>query len=150
MSRKNVVIDQLTQGVSALLKKNKVDLIKARATTIKKNSIEDVVVCDSAVWIHDSGIEFSVEGSDGGSIQGRGEKIIPEIGHILLIIAFVASFMQILFWVYNIKAFNDLAINILKKSALTNFLLILSSFFDTLEICCTNLFANEISTPLFL
>ena len=40
MSRKNVVIDQLTQGVSALLKTNKVDLIKGRATTIKKNSIE--------------------------------------------------------------------------------------------------------------
>ena len=42
MSRKNVVIDQLTQGVSALLKTNKVDLIKGRATTIKKNSIEAV------------------------------------------------------------------------------------------------------------
>ena len=55
--------------------------------------------------------------------------MIPEIGHILLIITFVASFMQILFWIYNIKLFNGLAINILKKSALTNFLLILSSFF---------------------
>ena len=52
--------------------KNIADIL---SKNLKKNSIEDVVVCDSAVWIHDSGIEFSVEGSDGGSIQGRGEKI---------------------------------------------------------------------------
>mgnify|MGYP001161641677 FL=1 len=55
--------------------------------------------------------------------------MIPEIGHIFLIITFVASIMQILFWIYNINSFHGFTVNILKKSALINFSLILSSFF---------------------
>ena len=52
--------------------KNIADIL---SNNLKKNNIEDVVIFDSAVWIHDSGIEFSIEGSDGGSIQGRGGKL---------------------------------------------------------------------------
>ena len=55
--------------------------------------------------------------------------MIPEIGHVFLIITFVATIMQVLFWIYNIKSFNGFALNILKKSSLINFLFILSSFF---------------------
>ena len=55
--------------------------------------------------------------------------MIPEIGHIFLIITFVATIMQILFWIYNIKLFDDFTVHILKRSALINFLFILSSFF---------------------
>ena len=53
----------------------------------------------------------------------------PEIGHVLLIITFVATILQVLFWIYNIKSFNVIALDILKKNALINFLFILSSFF---------------------
>tara|TARA_B110000003_G_scaffold53562_1_gene53391 strand:- start:731 stop:1543 length:813 start_codon:yes stop_codon:yes gene_type:complete len=57
--------------------KNIADIL---SKNLKKNNIEDVVIFDSAVWIHDSGIEFSIEGSDGGSIQGGGEKInVPSV-----------------------------------------------------------------------
>ena len=62
-------------------------------------------------------------------MEGKREKMIPEIGHIFLIITFVASIMQILFWIYNINSFHGFTVNILKKSALINFSLILSSFF---------------------
>ena len=55
--------------------------------------------------------------------------MIPEIGHIFLIITFVATIMQILFWIYNIKSFDGFTVHILKRSALINFLFILSSFF---------------------
>ena len=55
--------------------------------------------------------------------------MIPEIGHIFLIITFVATIMQILFWIYNIKSFDGFIVHILKRSALINFLFILSSFF---------------------
>ena len=55
--------------------------------------------------------------------------MIPEIGHVFLIITFVATIMQVLFWIYNIKSFNGFALKILKKSSLINFLFILSSFF---------------------
>ena len=40
MSRKQGVVDQLTKGVTGLLKANNVELINARATTIKRNSVE--------------------------------------------------------------------------------------------------------------
>ena len=57
--------------------KNIADIL---SMNLKNNNIEDVVVVDSAVWIHDSGIEFSIEGSDSGSIQGLGNKIkIPSV-----------------------------------------------------------------------
>ena len=55
--------------------------------------------------------------------------MIPEIGHIFLIITFVATIMQILFWIYNIKSFDGFTVHSLKRSALINFLFILSSFF---------------------
>ena len=40
MSRKQGIVDQLTKGVTGLLKANNVELINARATTIKRNSVE--------------------------------------------------------------------------------------------------------------
>lgn len=57
--------------------KNIADIL---SKNLKKNNIKDVIIYDSAVWIHDCGIEFSIEGSDGGSIQGKGEKInVPSV-----------------------------------------------------------------------
>jgi|APSaa5957512622_1039677.scaffolds.fasta_scaffold81946_2 FkbM family methyltransferase len=41
---------------------------------LNNNNIKDVIIVDSAVWIHDDGVEFVAEGSDGGSIQGSGSK----------------------------------------------------------------------------
>ena len=42
--------------------------------------------------------------------------MIPEIGHILLIITFIASILQVFFWCYNIKNSDDIIINVLEKS----------------------------------
>ena len=42
--------------------------------------------------------------------------MIPEIGHILLIITFVASILQVVFWCYNIKKSDEITIDILQKS----------------------------------
>lgn len=46
-------------GIANYLKKN-----------ILQNGLHGVEVIESAVWIHNEGIEFSSEGADGGSIQG--------------------------------------------------------------------------------
>src|SRR6056300_222658 len=54
--------------------------------------------------------------------------MIPELGHVFLVLAFVASIMQIVFWTYHINIFNELALDILKKSALLNCIFILISF----------------------
>ena len=55
--------------------------------------------------------------------------MIPEIGHIFLILAFVSSIMQITYWIYNTKNLNLLALDILKNGVLINCLFILISFF---------------------
>jgi FkbM family methyltransferase len=44
------------------------------STNLQKNNINDVKIVDSAVWVHNNGIEFSVDGADGGSIQGSKNK----------------------------------------------------------------------------
>ena len=89
MSRKNVVIDQLTQGVSALLKTNKVDLIKGRATTIKKNSI-DYIVCFGgyislpvglAAWICRKPLFLHEQ----NSILGTSNRILQKFAEILFL-----------------------------------------------------------------
>ncbi len=54
--------------------------------------------------------------------------MIPELGHVFLVLAFVASIMQIVFWTYHINSFNELALDVLKKSALLNCIFILISF----------------------
>lgn len=54
--------------------------------------------------------------------------MIPEIGHIFLILAFVSSIMQITYWIYNTKNLNLLALDILKNGVLINCLFILISF----------------------
>ncbi|MDC6452967.1 heme lyase CcmF/NrfE family subunit [Alphaproteobacteria bacterium] len=54
--------------------------------------------------------------------------MIPEIGHIFLILAFVSSIMQITYWAYNTKNLNLLALDILKNGVLINCLFILISF----------------------
>ena len=54
--------------------------------------------------------------------------MIPEIGHILLILTFVASILQVLFWCFNIKKSDDITINVLIKSTFINFVFILFSF----------------------
>ena len=54
--------------------------------------------------------------------------MIPEIGHILLILTFVTSILQVLFWCFNIKKSDDITINVLVKSTFINFVFILFSF----------------------
>ena len=54
--------------------------------------------------------------------------MIPEIGHILLIITFVASILQVVFWCYNIKKSDEITIDVLQKSTFINFIFILFSF----------------------
>ena len=44
------------------------------STNLRKNNINDVKIVDSAVWVHNNGIEFSIDGADGGSIQGSENK----------------------------------------------------------------------------
>ena len=41
--------------------------------------------------------------------------MIPEIGHIFLILTFVASIMQIIFWIFNLNNFNELTLEVIKK-----------------------------------
>lgn len=40
-----------------------------------RNNFLDVEVFNKAVWIHNRGIEFNLDGADGGSINGEGNKI---------------------------------------------------------------------------
>ena len=54
--------------------------------------------------------------------------MIPEIGHVFLILSFVASMMRIFFWIFNLNNFNELTLEVIKKSALINFIFILISF----------------------
>ena len=54
--------------------------------------------------------------------------MIPEIGHILLIITFVSSFIQAIFWIITLGSKNTVNLIILQKFAVTNFILISSSF----------------------
>lgn len=54
--------------------------------------------------------------------------MIPEIGHILLIITFVSSFIQSIFWIITLGSRNTVNLIILQKFAVTNFILISSSF----------------------
>jgi len=47
---------------------------------LSKNNINDVEIINSAVWVNYDGVEFSIEGADGGSIYGNANKIkIPSI-----------------------------------------------------------------------
>jgi len=47
---------------------------------LKRNNINDVEVINSAAWIDYNGVEFSIEGADGGSIYGNANKIkVPSI-----------------------------------------------------------------------
>jgi FkbM family methyltransferase len=39
-------------------------------SNLERNNIFDVNIIEAAVWVNNSGIQFSVEGADGGSIQG--------------------------------------------------------------------------------
>jgi FkbM family methyltransferase len=45
------------------------------------NGLEDIDLRQQAVWIHDRGVQFSVEGADGGSIHGKWptRKKVPSI-----------------------------------------------------------------------
>jgi cytochrome c-type biogenesis protein CcmF len=54
--------------------------------------------------------------------------MIPEIGHILLIITFVSSFIQAIFWIITLGSKNTVNLIILQKFSVTNFILISSSF----------------------
>ena len=54
--------------------------------------------------------------------------MIPEIGHILLSITFVSSFIQAIFWIITLGSKNTVNLIILQKFSVTNFILISSSF----------------------
>lgn len=56
------------------------DISNTLELNLQKNNITNVEVINRAVWTHDQGIEFSVDGADGGSINSTGKKIkIPSI-----------------------------------------------------------------------
>ena len=54
--------------------------------------------------------------------------MIPELGHILVIITFVISTMQCCYWLYNLKYTNIDVVRVLQKGSLINFLFIFLSF----------------------
>ena len=54
--------------------------------------------------------------------------MIAEIGHILLIITFVSSIIQIIFWFSSIGGKNRITLYILQKFSFANFIFILTSF----------------------
>lgn len=43
-------------------------IVNILKTNLVKNNINDVEIIDKAVWIDDKGVEFGIEGADGGSI----------------------------------------------------------------------------------
>lgn len=49
-------------------------IAKILKNNLTSNGIQGVNIVDKAVWVHDQGIEFVTEGSDGASIYGEGEK----------------------------------------------------------------------------
>ena len=54
--------------------------------------------------------------------------MIAEIGHILLIITFVSSIIQVIFWFSSIGDKNRITLHILQKFSFANFIFILTSF----------------------
>lgn len=56
------------------------DIAKTLKVNLERNNAQDIEIINKAVWTHDQGIEFSVDGADGGSINSSGNKIkIPSI-----------------------------------------------------------------------
>ena len=55
----NITAFEADSSITEIFKKN-----------LKKNNIHDIKIIDAAVWINDKGIQFSVDGADGGSMQG--------------------------------------------------------------------------------
>ncbi len=45
---------------------------------LNRNSINDVEVIPKAVWVDDNGVEFSIDGTDAGSIYGQSNKYFVE------------------------------------------------------------------------
>ena len=54
--------------------------------------------------------------------------MVPELGHILLIITFSVAAMQCVYWLYNLKNATSDVILFLQKGSLINFLFIFLSF----------------------
>ena len=54
--------------------------------------------------------------------------MIAEIGHILLIITFVSSIIQVIFWFSSVGGKNRITLHILQKFSFANFIFILISF----------------------
>ena len=54
--------------------------------------------------------------------------MIPELGHILVIITFVISTMQCFYWLYNVRYTNIDVVRALQKGSFINFLFIFLSF----------------------
>ena len=54
--------------------------------------------------------------------------MIPELGHIFVIITFVISTMQCFYWLYNVRHTNIDVVRVLQKGSLINFLFIFLSF----------------------
>lgn len=50
------------------------DISKNLRMNIENNGIKNVEIYNKAVWIHDNGIELTLEGADGSSIFGSGSK----------------------------------------------------------------------------
>lgn len=51
------------------------DIAKTLKLNLERNNATDIEIINKAVWIHDQGIEFSIDGADGGSINSSGNKI---------------------------------------------------------------------------
>jgi FkbM family methyltransferase len=45
-------------------------------TNLQANNVSNVTVVNKAVWVHNNGIEFATEGSDGASVYGAGAKTL--------------------------------------------------------------------------
>lgn len=55
--------------------KNIADLLRIN---LMRNKITDVEIFPGAVWVHNDGIEFSIDKADAGTIYGEGNRILVE------------------------------------------------------------------------
>ena len=48
---------------------------------LASNGIQDVSLINKAVWVHNDGVEFGIEGADGGSVfhEGQNKVLVPSI-----------------------------------------------------------------------
>lgn len=51
------------------------EIAKTLKLNLERNHVNDIEIINKAVWIHNQGIEFSIDGADGGSINSSENKI---------------------------------------------------------------------------